>query len=371
MTVATFLQTNFNTQDPTTYRGAIDANFAVAAPIVSNFAPHAVATPNMTVQADAGAIPGIGGIPTQVGLQTSATLVAPSANPRKDIVYIDAATGVIGVATGIEGVSPVDPALPPGKIPMARLAMTVGMVSITNSIITDLRTVVMAINPAYLSAVAGGSADVITATFTPAPVLADMMELNVRALAANATATPSFNPNGLGALTITKTGGVALAAGDIYGAGHELKFRYRASPARFELLNPAAQGVPAGTIINFAGTTAPSGYLVCPLVATTISRTTFANLFAAIGTAFGAGDGTTTFGLPFFPADYSAVQANANVGTNTVGQVISHVHGGVPNNTANSANGAGAFGGAYGDSYATGGAANLAAGVRVLKCIKY
>ena len=89
------------------------------------------------------------------------------------------------------------------------------------------------------SAVAGGTADIITATFSPVPVLTDMMEFHVRASAANATTTPTFNPNALGALTITKTGGVALGAGDIYGAGHELKLAYRASPARYELMNPA------------------------------------------------------------------------------------------------------------------------------------
>lgn len=153
MTVATFAQPNFNVDDPTTYRGKLDGNTAVSAPIVDNFAPHAVATPNMTVQLDAGAIPGVGAMPVQVALQTSATLTAPTTNPRKDIVYIDAATGVIGVAIGTEAASPVDPAVPAGKIAIARLAMTVGMSSITNSIITDLRAPAMT---------AGGGA-----TFTP------------------------------------------------------------------------------------------------------------------------------------------------------------------------------------------------------------
>ncbi len=144
MTVATFAQTDFNTQTPSQYRAAIDADIAVAAPIVDNFAPHSVATPNMTVQLDAGAIPGVGVLPTQIALQTSGTLTAPVTNPRKDIVYIDAITGVIGVATGTEATSPVDPAIPSGKIPIARLAMTVGMTTISNSIITDLRAPAMA-----------------------------------------------------------------------------------------------------------------------------------------------------------------------------------------------------------------------------------
>lgn len=144
MTAAKFAQTNFNTQDPTTYRGNIDANFAVGALMIGNFAPHAKSTPDMTVQLDAGAIPSAGALPTSQAQQTSATLTAPSANPRNDIVYIDAITGAIGVATGAEAAIPSDPAIPAGKIPVARLAMTVGMTTITNNIITDLRAPALA-----------------------------------------------------------------------------------------------------------------------------------------------------------------------------------------------------------------------------------
>lgn len=53
---------------------------------------------------------------------------------------------------------------------------------------------------------------------------------------------------------------------------------------------------PAGSVIAFAGSTAPSGYLHCD--GSAVSRTTYADLFAAIGTAHGSGDGSTTFNLP-------------------------------------------------------------------------
>jgi len=53
---------------------------------------------------------------------------------------------------------------------------------------------------------------------------------------------------------------------------------------------------PAGVIIPFAGTSVPTGYLLCNGAA--VSRTNYANLFAAIGTLYGAGDGSTTFNLP-------------------------------------------------------------------------
>lgn len=53
---------------------------------------------------------------------------------------------------------------------------------------------------------------------------------------------------------------------------------------------------PSGAVMAFAGTTAPSGWLLCD--GSTISRSTYANLFSAIGTAHGIGDGSTTFVLP-------------------------------------------------------------------------
>ena len=54
--------------------------------------------------------------------------------------------------------------------------------------------------------------------------------------------------------------------------------------------------VPAGAITAFAGITAPSGWLVCNGVA--VSRTTYPDLFTAIGTLYGQGNGSTTFNLP-------------------------------------------------------------------------
>ena len=54
--------------------------------------------------------------------------------------------------------------------------------------------------------------------------------------------------------------------------------------------------VPSGTIVAFGNTTAPTGWKVCNDAA--ISRTTFARLFAVIGTSFGTGDGSSNFNLP-------------------------------------------------------------------------
>ena len=54
--------------------------------------------------------------------------------------------------------------------------------------------------------------------------------------------------------------------------------------------------VSSGTIIAFAGQNIPIGYLLCN--GSQVSRTTYANLFSAIGTLYGSGDGSSTFTLP-------------------------------------------------------------------------
>lgn len=55
-------------------------------------------------------------------------------------------------------------------------------------------------------------------------------------------------------------------------------------------------GIPIGSIFPFPAALTPPGYLPCD--GSAVSRTTFAGLFAVIGTTFGAGNGTTTFNLP-------------------------------------------------------------------------
>lgn len=58
---------------------------------------------------------------------------------------------------------------------------------------------------------------------------------------------------------------------------------------------PAA-GVPSGSLVAYAGASAPTGWLLCD--GSAVSRADYGNLFSAIGTAYGSGDGTTTFNVP-------------------------------------------------------------------------
>lgn len=55
-------------------------------------------------------------------------------------------------------------------------------------------------------------------------------------------------------------------------------------------------GVPVGAILDYAGSVIPSKYLLC--AGQNVSRATYADLFTKIGTQFGVGDGSSTFGVP-------------------------------------------------------------------------
>ena len=83
--------------------------------------------------------------------------------------------------------------------------------------------------------------------------------------------------------------GVAGGVASLDGSGRVPSAQLPPQPA------PVA-GVPPGTIMLNAGASSPSGWFRC--TGSAISRTTFANLFAAIGTRYGAGDGVTTFNIP-------------------------------------------------------------------------
>lgn len=90
----------------------------------------------------------------------------------------------------------------------------------------------------------------------------------------------------------------------------------------------ASLGAVTGEIKPFCGSAAPAGYLLVPTVATDISRSTYGALHTLIATAgypWGAGDGSTTFGMPYIPNGYTLAQAAA-LGSYTAGSTMNHTH---------------------------------------------
>lgn len=107
----------------------------------------------------------------------------------------------------------------------------------------------------------------------------------------------------------------------------------------------SAAGVPIGSVVDYCGTSAPSGYLFC--FGQNVSRTvTYAALFAAIGTTYGSGDGSTTFTLPDFRGrvgagkdDMGGTSANRLTGkTNGVDGDALGAAGGTETNTLDATN---------------------------------
>lgn len=134
---------DYTTDDAASYKAKIDGNAAVIARIGAAYQAYAASTPNMTVKVAAGALL-VAGAVVENAIQTTGTITAPVSNSRIDRVVIDATTGVVSVITGTSGVSPSAPALTAGKLPVAQVLLTSASTAITNSMITDERTICFA-----------------------------------------------------------------------------------------------------------------------------------------------------------------------------------------------------------------------------------
>lgn len=176
--------------------------------------------------------------------------------------------------------------------------------------------------------------------------------------------------NSGGANITTVAGDMALYTYD--GVTVRVAFFKMSGKANVETAPPAS--APVGSCLIHFGSSPPTNYLTCPTTATNISRTTYSALFAAIGITWGAGDGSTTFGMPWFAPNYAIIQSNGNVGIATTGEVKAHTHTittwetetGAAGVTPGGPTAAGSF-----ETSSTGAAANYAAGSRVLICVKY
>lgn len=158
----------------------------------------------------------------------------------------------------------------------------------------------------------GGSLTVTTNTYQPL----DSELTAIAGLASAADRLPYFTGSGTAALATFTTAGRnlvddadAAAQRTTLGLGTAATLNVGTSANNVVQLNGSGQlpavsgalltdigGVPSGSVMPFAGTTEPSGWIFARGQA--ISRSTFAALFSAVGTTYGAGDGSTTFNVP-------------------------------------------------------------------------
>lgn len=115
------------------------------------------------------------------------------------------------------------------------------------------------------------------------------------------------------------TGALTLAA------GAPTNSRHATSKAYVDSFMAYATGMPIGSVFAFAPNVAPAGYLLCDGAA--VSRTTYADLFAAIGTTFGSGDGIATFNVPDMRDWFIRGRGTGRtVGSTQAASLASHVH---------------------------------------------
>ena len=101
--------------------------------------------------------------------------------------------------------------------------------------------------------------------------------------------------------------------------------RHAVSKGYMEQFLAYATGMPIGAIIPLGGSTVPVGYLLCDGQA--VSRTTYTDLFASIGTAYGSGDGATTFNVPDLRDWFIRGRADARaIGSQQSAAFAAHAH---------------------------------------------
>jgi microcystin-dependent protein len=126
------------------------------------------------------------------------------------------------------------------------------------------------------------------------------------------------NPTGSSSLTSPDHAGQHTDANDAIEA-LQAKVGINSSAVTSSLDYKITTGIPSGVINMWSTTTAPTGWLICD--GTTVSRTTYAALFAVISTTYGVGDGSTTFTLPNLKGKVPVGRDSADASFDTMGEL--------------------------------------------------
>ena len=93
------------------------------------------------------------------------------------------------------------------------------------------------------------------------------------------------------------------------------------------------EGIPTGTIVPWSASSVPTGFLECN--GANVSRSTYSGLFAVIGTTYGSGDGSSTFGLPDLQDNVAVGKSNNKALASTGGANTVSSTGNISGSTAN------------------------------------
>lgn len=255
-----------------------------------------------------------------------------SANPNVP-TYLEAADTYVEVFTveakaGTASPVPTPPSPDAGWVPLYYVQVTHGQTTINSGDITvaanapfitsnlsNKASITGVQYSSYIFSNDTGAANAYVATISPAASVYNTGLTIYLKIANSNSGASTINVNGLGLKNIVLPNNSPTIAGDLIANQIAILIFDGTS---FQLQNPvtsAVSSVPVGSIFPYGAASAPAGFLLCD--GSAVSRSTYASLFAVIGTTWGAGNGTTTFNIPSF-----IDKVPMGAGTNTLGTTV-------------------------------------------------
>ena len=273
--------------------------------VLSGCAVTALSASNTAVSVSGGVII-LNGQPYIVSGQSSFALPAAPTDARFDVIVVRV-SGSTATLTTVKG----NDELANPEFPQSNNALASG-VTFDGSIHINLETDVV------LAAIYRQGTQNITESR-----IADRRVLHSSSILDQGTTVPSSSSGSTGSVFFRNN-----RAQGSSGAGLYVK---NSTGSWLELAQNNGPQVPIGSVVGWALTSSvPTGWLECD--GSNVSRTTYAELFAVIGTTYGTGDGSTTFGLPDFNGKHLRGTTNTgllgtNVGSDSVNvPVPQHSH---------------------------------------------
>lgn len=273
--------------------------------VLSGCAVTALSASNTAVSVSGGVII-LNGQPYIVSGQSSFALPAAPTDARFDVIVVRV-SGSTATLTTVKG----NDELANPEFPQSTNALASG-VTFDGSIHINLETDVV------LASIYRQSTQNITESR-----IADRRVLHSSSIFDQGTTAPSSSSGSTGSVFFRNN-----RAQGSSGAGLYVK---NSTGSWLELAQNNGPQVPIGSVVGWALTSSvPTGWLECD--GSNVSRTTYAELFAVIGTTYGTGDGSTTFGLPDFNGKHLRGTTNTgllgtNVGSDSVNvPVPQHSH---------------------------------------------
>lgn len=298
---------NRSVETVSSYCAGIDANSLAAEFAINQFIVRPNSPENMTVKVGKGAVwNGITRSLIQVAEQTTASFTAPGTDSRFDLIVMNAATGAHMVVAGTAAPSPVDPAVPVGYVPLARVTLVAGQTAITGLDLTDMRVFYLSDNSSAFSVydceATAGTSTAYTASHPNVTALYDGLTIRVRWHIASG-ASPTLNLNGFGAKAI-KMGSAGTPPNGLLRLNTAMFLTYQATLNTWNL-SAGAQGSAAMYDVGTSGST--------------VGLLSAANVYSARQTVFVSLENAA---VPLTNAGYQQVFRGASAATNNYSGVI-------------------------------------------------